>query len=53
MRTKKIISQLKEAIKNEHLYTDEELSYMREQLDFIETQLKQLTHKDYRGFGKK
>lgn len=53
MRTKKIISQLKKAIKNEHLYTDTEISYMKEQLVFMETQLKELTHKDYRGFGKK
>lgn len=53
MRTKKIISSLKNALKEEHLYTDDELSYMREQLSFMETELKELTHKDYRGFGKK
>lgn len=53
MRTKKIISSLKKALKEEYLYSDDEISYMREQLSFMETQLKELTHKDYKGFGKK
>lgn len=53
MRTKKIISQLKKALRQEHLYNDTEISYMKEQLNFMETQIKELTHKDYKGFGKK
>ena len=53
MKTKKIISSLKKALKERYLYSDSELSYMREQLSFMETELKELTHKDYRGFGKK
>jgi hypothetical protein len=53
MRTTKIISQLKKAIKSEHLYSSEELQYMKEQLSFMEEKIKELSHKDYRGFGKK
>ena len=53
MRTKKIISQLKKAIKEEHLYTTTELEYMKDQLDFMENTVLKTQHKDYRGFGKR
>lgn len=53
MRTKKIVSQLKKAIKQEHLYTAAELEYMKEQLNLVETALLKAQHRDYKGFGKK
>ena len=53
MRTKKIISQLKKALREEHLYSSEELEYMRQQLNFMQNSILKAQHKDYRGFGKK
>lgn len=53
MRVKKIIRELKNAIKQEHLYSSEELEYMKEQLDFMEKTMLKALHKEYKGFGKK
>ena len=36
MRQKQILKNLKEALKQDYLYTSEELSFMREQLDVLE-----------------
>ena len=52
MRIKKIIIQLKKAINETHLYSDEELEYMKGQLKFMEDALLKQQHKDYKGFGK-
>jgi predicted proteasome-type protease len=53
MRTKKMINLLKTAIKNKHMYSLEEIEYMEQQLSFIENKVKEVQHKDYKGFGKK
>lgn len=38
--------------KNPSLYNEEELNYMKEQLELIDGEIKRLQHKDYKGFGK-
>lgn len=44
---------LKEAIEQKSdLYSEEELDYMKSQLENVESQIKLVTRKDYRGFGK-
>lgn len=54
MRIKKIIKLLKSALANEsNLYTQEQLDYMNDELKKIEFEYQKLTHKDYKGFGKK
>ena len=50
MRQKQILKNLKEALKQDYLYTSEELSFMREQLDVLEkanTQAKINTANDF------
>lgn len=51
MRTKKAIQLIKEALKQDYLYSGEELQYMKAQLSVLQSQ-KEIT-KEYRGFGKK
>ena len=53
MKTKKIINLLKTAIKNKHMYSLEEIEYIKQQLSFMENKVKEVQHKDYKGFGKK
>lgn len=54
MKLKKMLKLLKDATeKNSDVYNQEELDYMKNQLQTIEGELKRLEHKDYRGFGKK
>jgi hypothetical protein len=54
MRLKKMLKLLKEATKNNgSIYTQAELNYMNNQLEVIESELKKLEHRDYKGFGKK
>lgn len=53
MRIKKMRNLLKKAMeKNPSLYNEEELNYMKEQLELIDGEIKRLQHKDYKGFGK-
>jgi hypothetical protein len=51
MRSKKVIQLIKEALKQDYLYSSEELHFMREQLSML--QLEKQNLKEYRGFGKK
>ena len=51
MRNKKAIQLIKEAMKQDHLYSDEELRFMKSQLSVLELQNK--TTKEHKGFGKK
>lgn len=54
MRIKKMIKMLKEAIEEKsHLYSYDELEYMKNQLHMIESNVLKIQHKDYKGFGKK
>jgi hypothetical protein len=51
MRTKKAIQLIKEALKQDHLYSDEELKFMKAQLSVL--QLEKESTKEHKGFGKK
>ena len=51
MRTNKAIRLIKEALKQDYLYSGEELQYMKAQLSVLQSQKE--TTKEYRGFGKK
>jgi hypothetical protein len=54
MRLKKMLKLLKEATENKtSIYTQAELDYMNHQLEVIDSELKRLEHRDYKGFGKK
>lgn len=54
MRLKRMLRMLKNATeKQASLYSEHELEYMRSQLQVIESEMKKLEHKDYRGFGNK
>jgi Txe/YoeB family toxin of Txe-Axe toxin-antitoxin module len=52
MRKNKLIKQIENAIKNEYLYSDEELRYMKTQLNELKFLIKDLDKKNYKGFGK-
>jgi hypothetical protein len=51
MRNKKAIQLIKEALKQDYLYSSDELQYMKAQLSVLELEKK--NSKEYRGFGKK
>ena len=53
MRFKKILKDLKEALKQDYLYNNEELSFMREQLAVLEDEVLKTRKKKPEGFGKK
>ena len=52
MRQKQILKNLKEALKQDYLYTSEELSFMREQLDVLEKETSARKKEKPQGFGK-
>ena len=49
MRTKQVLNDLKEALKQDYLYTTKELEFMREQLLVLEEEVKK---EKPEGFGK-
>ena len=51
MRNKKAIQLIKQALKHDHLYSGEELKFMKAQLSVL--QLEKQNSKEYKGFGKK
>ena len=51
MRNKKAIKLIKEALKQDYLYSGEEIQFMKAQLSVLE--LEKQNSKEYRGFGKK
>jgi hypothetical protein len=53
MKEKNVLKMLKRAMKQDHLYSDEELEYMREQLKVVESHIKEQEVQNYKGFGKK
>jgi ubiquinone biosynthesis protein UbiJ len=54
MKLKKMVKYLKRITEEQSsIYTEKELNYMKHQLDVIESELKRLEHRDYKGFGKK
>ncbi len=52
MRQKQILKNLKEALKQDYLYTSEELAYMREQLQILEEMNVVKKREKPEGFGK-
>ena len=52
MRTKQVLNDLKEALKQDYLYTTKELEFMREQLLVLEEEVRKDRKKKPEGFGK-
>jgi hypothetical protein len=48
----KLIKHLKKALKNDEVYSEEELSYMKKQLRILENNLKEFKKLTSKGFGK-
>ena len=51
MRNRKAIQLIKEALKQDYLYSGEEIQFMKAQLSLLE--LENQNSKEYKGFGKK
>jgi hypothetical protein len=51
MREKKILKLLKKALKNEHLYSDDELHYMKTEVNNLEKVITEQIKKSSKGFG--
>ncbi len=49
----KLIKHLKKALKNDEMYSNEELSYMKKQLSILEENLKEFKKLTSKGFGVK
>lgn len=52
MRKNKLLSSLKKAIAQDHLYTNEELKYMKKELRNIEENIENIRKLTSKGFGK-
>tara|TARA_B100001250_G_C19594840_1_gene697967 strand:- start:40 stop:198 length:159 start_codon:yes stop_codon:yes gene_type:complete len=52
MREKKVLKDLKKALKQDYLYDEKELSFMREQLAILEGEVEKTKRKTSKGFGK-
>ena len=53
MRSKEVLKNLKQALQQDYLYDEEELTFMREQLVILEEEVLKLKKKKPQGFGKK
>ena len=53
MRSKQMLRNLKQALKQDYLYNTEELTFMREQLALLEEEFVKSKRKKPEGFGKK
>jgi hypothetical protein len=53
MRGKVAIKAIRKALKQDHLYSDEEIQYMKKQLKILEEEISQQEVKTSKGFGKK
>ena len=53
MRSKQMLRNLKQALKQDYLYDSEELTFMREQLALLEEEVLKSKRKKPEGFGKK
>ena len=51
-RSRQLIKMLERLIKQEHLYTDEQLKSMKSQLRVLKEELSVLEEKTSKGFGK-
>ena len=52
-RAKKLVKLLERLIKQDHLYTDDKVREMKEQLRAVKEEIAQLEAKTFKGFGKK
>jgi len=52
-RAKKLVKLLERLVKQDHLYTDEQLKKMKVQLRVVKQELADLETKTSKGFGKK
>jgi len=52
-RAKKLIKLLERLVKQDHLYTEEKIIEMKQQLRTLKEQLAELETKTSKGFGKK
>ena len=52
-RARQLVKLLNRLIKQEHLYSDEKLKEMKEQLRVVKQELAELEAKTSKGFGKK
>ena len=53
MRSKQLLKNLRKALRQDHLYDAEELSFMKEQLSVLEAEVEKSKKKKPEGFGKK
>lgn len=51
MREQNMIKFIKKALKEDHLYSNDELSYMKKELANLESQIQQLRKSTSKGFG--
>ena len=52
MRTKQVLNDLKEALKQDYLYTEEKLKEIKSQIRVLEHELSEMEKKTFKGFGK-
>jgi hypothetical protein len=52
VRAKKLVKLLERLIKQDHLYSDEQLKQMKSQLRVVKEELAELKAKTSKGFGK-
>ena len=52
MRSKQLVKNLKKELKQDYLYNNEELAFMREQLDVLEKETLARKKEKPQGFGK-
>ena len=51
MRSKQLLRNLKKALKQDHLYSSDEIDFMKKQLSLLEGELSP-KQKEFKGFGK-
>jgi hypothetical protein len=52
-RAKTLLNLLERLIKQDHLYTDDQIKEMKKQLRVLKTELAEIDAKNSKGFGKK
>lgn len=51
MREKNMLKMLRKALKQEHLYSNDELAYMKKELSNLEEQVQKIRKLTSKGFG--
>ena len=52
MRSRQLMKNLKKALKQDYLYNEEELIFMKKQLRILEEEIAMRKTKEFKGFGK-